>query len=93
MTVYTGSQYRLRAGNPMPIAGGTSSFVLHTFMAEEFTDTIYTCATSLPASTEFKGQGGSLHSASFTHLGVKGGGVFQGKTTAGPTYREEGQYA
>ena len=87
MSTYTSTQYRLRAGTPMAVAGG---FVLHTFMAETYTDTIYTCTNSLPSSSNFKGQGGDLYSANFSHIAIKGGGVFTGKETTGPFYVEEG---
>jgi len=86
--VYRGQTYRLRAGTPMPVGGG-GSFVLHTFMAEKSDVDIYACTESLPASSEFRGQGGNLMSASFSRLNVKGGGVFSGKVVYSPVYVDE----
>jgi hypothetical protein len=83
---YTGRQYRLRAGTPMPIRGG---FLLHTFMAEVNDVVMFACTTSLPGSQEFRGQGGNMMSASFSRLGSRGGDVFSGKIIYAPTYVEE----
>ena len=83
---YTGRQYRLRAGTPMPINGG---FLLHTFMAEVNDVTMFACTTSLPGSEQFRGQGGNMMSASFSRLGSRGGDVFSGKIVYAPTYVEE----
>ena len=85
---YEGTQYKLRAGSPMPTIGGR--FVLHTFKAELYQIENYICTESLPGSEEFRGQGGSLISASFSRLGVRGGTVFQGKKTYSPDFIEEG---
>lgn len=86
--VYVGTQYRLRTGGPMPIAGG--GFKMHTFMAEKTTTYNYPCIDELPGSEEFRGQGGTYISASFSRLQVKGGGYFQGKITDNPEYVDEG---
>lgn len=83
---YTGRQYRLRAGMPMPINGG---FLLHTFMAEVNDVVMFACTTSLPGSEQFRGQGGNMMSASFSRLGSRGGDVFSGKIVYAPTYVEE----
>lgn len=80
--------YKLRAGSPMPTMD-SGEFVLHTFMAELSRITIYACTESLPASSEFRGQGGDLVSASFSRLNIKGGDVFQGKKVYTPDYIEE----
>ena len=86
--VYRGQQYRLRAGSPMPVFGG-GEFVLHTFMAEISDVDIYACTENLPASSDFRGQGGNLMSASFSRLNVKGGRIFSGKVVYAPTYVDE----
>ena len=86
--VYRGQIYRLRAGNPMPTAG-TGSFVLHTFMAEVSNIDIVACTDSLPASSEFRGQGGDLMSASYNRLNVKGGAIFTGKKVYSPQFIDE----
>jgi hypothetical protein len=84
---YTGKQYRLRAGSPMPVSGG--SFVLHTFMAEVSDVVIFACTTSLPGSEQFRGQGGNMMSANFSRLGSRGGNVFSGKIVYAPYYVDE----
>lgn len=86
---YSGQQYRLRAGTPMPIGGAGGGFVLHTFMAEVNNVVIFSCTNSLPGSEQFRGQGGDMMSASFTRLGSRGGDVFSGKIVYSPTYVEE----
>ena len=86
--VYRGEIYRLRAGTPMPIGGG-GNFVLHTFMAEKSDVDIYACTENLPASSQFRGQGGNLMSANFSRLNVKGGRVFSGKVVYAPEYVDE----
>lgn len=80
---YPGAQKRLRAGSPMPIQGN-GNFVLHTFGAEISEIEFYACTESLPPSTDFRGQGGPLMSASFSQLGTKNGGVFSGKKVYAP---------
>jgi len=85
---YSGKLYRLRAGSPMPVSGG-GSFKLHTFMAEVSDVTMIACTESLPASSEFRGQGGNLMSANFTRLNIKGGNVFSGKKVYAPVYVDE----
>ena len=84
---YEGEIYRLRAGAPMPVGGG--DFVLHTFMAEKSRVIIYACTSNLPASSEFRGQGGNLVSANFSRLNIAGGTVFAGKTVESPEYVDE----
>lgn len=87
--VYRGQTYRLRAGAPMPVGAGTGEFVLHTFMAEKSDIDIYACTEYLPASSEFRGQGGNLMSASFSRLNVKGGRIFSGKKVYNPIFVDE----
>lgn len=90
-TQYSTDTYRLRCGMPMPLAGG--EFVLHTFMAEHSQIDIELCATALPSSSDFRGQGGDLITASYSRLRNEGGGnLFQGKKVHQPTYVEEGDY-
>jgi len=84
---YVGEVYRLRAGSPMPVANG--GFVWHTFMAEKSEVTMYQCTTELPASSDFRGQGGELVSASFSRLAVKGGEYFSGRTVKSPEFVDE----
>lgn len=72
----------------MPIAGG-NTFVTHTFMAEKGTTEILQCTESLPSSSDFRGQGGSLMSANFSRLGIEGGDIFQGKKVYTPTFIDE----
>jgi hypothetical protein len=95
--IYTGraydiKQYRLRASSPMPVAEGSygGEFVLHTFMAEVSYVDIYECTEYLPGSSQFRGQGGGLMSASFSRLGDRSGNVFQGRAVHAPEYVDEG---
>ncbi len=88
--VFTGQQYRLRAGSPMPIMRG--GFVIHTFMAEVNKVYSFLCTETLPGSGEFRGQGGKYVSANFSRLNIKGGNSFQGKMIEKPTYIEEDGY-
>jgi hypothetical protein len=88
--VFTGQQYRLRAGAPMPVMNG--GFVIHTFMAELSQVDSYLCTEELPGSHEFRGQGGNYISASFSRLNVRGGDKFQGKIIHSPSYIEEDGY-
>jgi len=90
MDIYRGQTYRLRAGSPMPIRGG--NFVLHTFMAEVSEIEIQNCATRLPRSSDFRGQGGNMVSANFTRMSVKGGNHFSGKIVYNPTFVDENRY-
>jgi len=85
--IYNGKVYRLRAGSPMPVQGGR--FVLHTFMAEVSNIDVVACTETLPSSEQFRGQGGNLISASFSRLGVKGGGVFSGRIVYDPEFIDE----
>ena len=86
---YTSKQYKLRSGSPMPVSS-IGVFVLHTFMAEESEIDSYLCTESLPASSEFRGQGGELMQASFSRLQDIGGNTFSGKIVHSPTYIDEG---
>lgn len=83
---YSSKVYRLRASSPMPITGST--LILHSFGAEVSDVDIFECTQSLPASTEFRGQGGNLMSASFSRLGDSQG-HFQGQQVHAPEYIEE----
>ena len=87
---FTGYQYRLRAGAPMPVMRG--GFVIHTFKAELSQVDTFLCIEGLPGSDEFKGQGGSYVSANFSRLNITGGNTFQGKVTYSPSYIEEDGY-
>ena len=87
MASYTGYQYRLRCGAPMPIA--SNNFALHTFMAEKSQMIFDECTSSLPSSKDFRGQGGSLVSAQYSRLGDHSGVVFSGKKVYSPTYIDE----
>lgn len=82
---YDITTYRLRASNPMPIST-IGDFVLHTFGVEKMTTRVYPCTDTLPKSSEFRGQGGTLLSANFSRLNIEGGRLFQGKTTFRPGY-------
>ena len=88
---YTSSQYRLRTGAPMAIQGSFGAFVLHTFMAEVDEVDNYLCTERLPASSEFRGQGGELMQANFSRLQDIGGNTFTGTITHSPTYVDEDQ--
>jgi len=87
-TVYRAQQYRLRAGSPMPTQQ-TGRFVLHTFMAEMNDIDVIACTSTLPGSEDFRGQGGSMMSANFSRLNIKGGDVFNGKIVYAPEYIDE----
>jgi hypothetical protein len=80
-------QYRLRAGQPMPIIDGT--FVIHTFRAEKSTIDMYLYTQELPLSSDFRGQGGTYLSASFSRLNDKCGDSFQGKVVSALEYIDE----
>ena len=89
-TVYEGQQYKLRAGPIMDIGNqGAGNFVIHTFMAEVTRVQSYTYTTLLPASTDFRGQGGSLVSASFSRIEDASGEVFSGQKIYNSEYIEE----
>jgi len=89
MATFEGRQYILRAGSPMPTSV-RGEFVLHTFMAVYNDIIIDTCTTTLPTSSQFRGQGGNFMSASFTQLPYKGGIHFQGKTVENDVFISEG---
>ena len=86
--VYSGYQYRLRAGSPMPV-GSSGNFVLHTFMKEKYKVDSYLYTEKLPSSEDFIGQGGGLYSANFSRLSDKGGDSFQGRIVYAPTIIDE----
>jgi len=88
---FIGYEYRLRCGTPMPMLGD-KSFVLHTFKAEKNQIEIIACTSTLPSSSEFRGQGGKLMSANYTRLNIKGGEIFSGKKVYAPTYVTENTY-
>lgn len=90
-TVYHGTQYRLRAGAPMPVLGG---FVLHTFKAEVNDIDVYAYTTDIVGSDQFRGQtlGAELMSASYSRLPHKDGNVFQGKLVYSPEFVDEGNF-
>ena len=87
---YEGTQFRLRAGTPMP-TDDSGRFYLHTFMAEKSKIEFYACTNNLPVSADFRGNsiGGVLVSASFTRLGIVGGEHFSGRKVYKPEYVEE----
>lgn len=84
--------YRLRCGSPMPTMQ-PGEFVLHTFMAEKGYIEVFACTDTLPASSDFRGQSvdptGSLISANFSRLNIKGGNLFQGKKVYNPEFIQE----
>ena len=86
-SVFKSEQYKLRAGTPMPVVGG--KFKLHTFMGEVNEVENFSCTDSLPSSSDFRGQGGNLMSASFSRLPVEDGKLFSGKKVYSPSYVEE----
>ena len=86
-SVFKSEQYKLRAGTPMPVVGG--KFKLHTFMGEINEVENFACTDSLPSSSDFRGQGGDLISASFNRLPVEDGKLFSGKKVYSPSYVEE----
>jgi len=77
---FTSNMYRLRCASPMPAGGG---LVLHTFGTEVLILTTYMCTPTIPSSNEFRGQGGSLMSASFSRLNVSQE-LYQGRTIRDP---------
>ncbi len=85
---FTGQVYRLRASSPMPVSGGR--LILHSFGAEVNDILVYECTETLPASSEFRGQGlgGTLISANFSRLGDTEG-HFQGRKVFAPSYIDE----
>jgi len=89
--IYISQQYRLRAGTPMPIEG-VGNFKYHTFMAERQEVWNYAATQTLPSSSDFRGQGGNLISASFSRMQDNTGRVFSGKKVFSPTIIEEDAY-
>ena len=90
VTSYTTDTYRLRCGAPMPLGGG--GFVLHTFMAEKSRVEVAICVSTIPSSSDFRGQGGKLVAANYTKLKGKSSGLFQGSKTYQPIFVSEGNY-
>ncbi|RKX67063.1 MAG: hypothetical protein DRP42_01445 [Tenericutes bacterium] len=86
---YVGTQYRLRASNPMPKKNG--GFVLHTFRVEKTDVDTVAYTKFLPGSEQFRGQGGAegYISANFNRLSDVSGDVFQGKIVYNGTYIDE----
>jgi len=74
--------YRLRCASPMPIYG-QGRFVLHTFGVEYLINKVYQCTSSLPSSSQFRGQGGDLMSGSFARLSANEE-IYQGKVVVDP---------
>lgn len=89
--IYESQQYRLRAGTPMPIEGA-GNFKYHTFMAEKYDIYNYAATQTLPSSSDFRGQGGNLYSASFSRLQDNTGRIFSGKKVFSPTIIDEDAY-
>ncbi len=89
--IYESQQYRLRAGTPMPVEG-IGNFKYHTFMAEKYEVWNYAATQTLPSSSDFRGQGGNLYSASFSRLQDNTGEIFSGKKVFNPTIVEEDSY-
>ena len=90
---YIGETYRVRAATPMAVTDRTGYFVWHTFMAERSRMFIWDCYVGvLPASSQFRGQGGDFMTAQFSRLNAVGGEAFQGRITEKPTYVEEDQF-
>jgi hypothetical protein len=84
---YPGTQYRLRASNPIPKKNG--GFVLHTFRVEKNKIEAVAYTESLPGSEQFRGQGGEYISANFNRLSDVSGGVFQGKIVYNSEFIDE----
>lgn len=87
MALYTGEQYRLRAGSPMPTSN-PSHFVLHSFMAAVQELKINTCLATLKTSRSFRGQGGGFTSASYSRLPLSEE-YYSGKEVANEIYHDE----
>ena len=88
--IYTGYQYSLRASSPMPIgAAGGGNFVLFTFGAEVNKIDIEIGTNTIKKSTDFRGQGGDLISASYSRMPDRSGILFQSKLVYNPTFVDE----
>ena len=87
MATYTGEQYRLRAGSPMPTST-PSRFVLQSFMASVQETDIETCITDIKSSSSFRGQGGGFMSASYSRLPLSEE-RYSGKVVANEVYHDE----
>ena len=90
--VYIGYQFRVRAGTAMPVEG-VGNFKWHTFMAEKYLIENYLCTQDLPASSDFRGQGGELFSASFRRISDTTGTLFSGKKVYNPEIIDEDDYS
>lgn len=88
MTEYVGYFYRLRAGSPMPISQA-GEFVLHSFMAEVHEQDIDTCATTILASSDFRGQAGGFSAANYSRIPVAGTPIYNASETRNFKYAEE----
>ena len=86
---YTGYQYSLRAGSPMPIGVGDGNFVLFTFGAEITKVDIEIGTDSIKSSRDFRGQGGDLISAQYSRMADRSGNLFQSKLVYNPTFVDE----
>lgn len=86
--VYTGYQFKIRAGTAMPVEG-YGNFKWHTFMAEKSLIESYLCTSDLPASSDFRGQGGELFSASFKRIADVSGELYSGKKVYNPEIVDE----
>ena len=90
MASYGGTRYSLRAGSPMPISS-SGPFVLHSFMAEKHDVEIDECSSSILGSRNFRGQGGSYISASYSRLPVSDE-RFRSEESIGPGYVSENSF-
>lgn len=88
---YSSYQYRLRAATPMPVQGN-GNFVVHTFMAEKYEIDVYLYTRNLVGSSQFRGQGGNLMSASYNRLSDLTGEAFSGKVVYEPEIVEEDSF-
>ena len=91
MASYEGTKYRLRAASPIPTEQ-EGVFKLHTFMAELIDSDIETCTTNLLSSYDFRGQGGSYISASYSRLPLAGGDHFREETASNTRFVDEGDF-
>lgn len=88
MTIYTGHFYRLRSGQPMPIAT-PGNFVLHSFMAEYNKQESNTCTNTLLTSINFRGQGGGYSAANYARMPAAGEAIYNASETQNFKYIEE----
>ena len=85
---FTGEEYKLRAGTPMPTQDG-GSFVLHTFGVDKYKIVIQPVTEDIVNSSAFRGQGGPYISASYSRLQDKSGLKFSGRLVFSPTFEDE----